>query len=191
MALMAKLNIDRGKIEELPAAADLTQLFSKAVDVFPGFVTNQPFVAQEKGFPVNIIDPYDYGVRPGGNVYFTSEETLKNKRKELKAFLRGVLRGIIDSQNMPDSEVVAIVMKYNDKLNPKAELNIWKSTKEVLLEHNPEKVGYLSQEKWQYTAEISKDYGLIKTIPPIDQCYTNALIEEIHKEGLSNKGIKP
>jgi len=183
MALMNKLKIDRSKITEIPVAFDLSLLFNKTVDVFPGFITNQPFVAEERGMPVNIVDPYEYGIRPGGNVYFTSEETLLKKRKELKAFLKATMKGIIMSQQIKDEDVVDIVMKYNKELDRKAELKIWKSTKDVLLEKDTNKVGYLYLDKWNYTANIAKEYGLIKEIPDISRCYTNELVEEIHREG--------
>lgn len=184
MALMNKLGIDRTQVNEIPVGNNLSLLFNEVVDVFPGFVTNQPFIAEERGMPVNIVDPYDFGVRPGGNVYFTSEETLKNKRSELKSFLKAVIKGIIESQKLSDEAVIDIMLKYNDQLDKNVELKIWKSTKEILLEKDPAKVGFLYQEKWEYTAEISKEYGLIKSIPDIDKCYTNELIEEIHNEGL-------
>lgn len=183
-ALMAKLSIDRKKIEEVPVGPDLSYLFNRTVDVFPGFVTNQPFVAEERGIQLNIIDPYDFDVRPGGNVYFTSEKTLKEKRPELKAFLRAAMKGIIESQKMTNDEVVDIVLKYNNKLDRKAETKIWQSTKDVLLEKDSTKVGLLSEEKWHYTAEISKEFGLISKPAEIEKCYTNDLVQEILREGL-------
>lgn len=183
-AMMKKLGIDRSKIEEVPIAFDLTVLFNGSVDVVPGFVTNQPFVAEERGYPVNIVDPYDYGIRPGGNVYFTSEETLRKKRPLLKEFLRGAMEGIIKSQQLPDSEVVDMVMKYNDKLDRNAEIKIWKSTKDVLLSKDPATVGLMSPEMWEYTLQISVDYGLISEAPSLDSCYTNELVQEILDEGI-------
>jgi len=186
-ALMAKLDIDRSKIEEVPVGFNLSLLLNGTVEVIPGFVTNQPFVAEEKGKPVNIVDPYEYGVRPGGNVYFTSEETLRTKRSELKGFLRSALRGVVEAQKMGDEEVVDIVLEYNSQLDRDAEVKIWRSTKEILLEKDPSKVGYLIADKWKHTAEISKQYGLIKEIPALERCFTNELVEEIHKEGFPTK----
>ena len=186
MALINKLKINRDEIIEVPVAFNLNLLLNGTVDVFPGFVTNQPFVAEENGKPLNIIDPYDYGVRPGGNVYFTSEKTLIEKRQQLKGFLKAAIIGIIESQKMGDEEVVDIVLKYNSQLNKNAEIKIWGATKDILLEKDPPKVGFMYKEKWVYTAEISKEYGLIEHVPDIHKCYTNELIKEIHSDGLTN-----
>jgi len=181
-AMMSKLNIDRKKITEIPSSADLVLLFSRTVDVFPGFLVNQPFVAEEKGFQLNIIDPFDYGIRPGGNVYFTSEKTFKTKRAQLKAFLIGALKGIIEAPKLPDEEVVNMVLKYNDKLNKNAEIKIWRATKKLLLEKDPNKVGLMYESKWNYTANMSKEYGLINRIPDLKSCYTNTIVQEILSE---------
>ncbi len=184
LALLESEKVDRAKIQEVPAGADLIHLLAGTIDVYPGFVTNQPFVAEERGAPVNVIDPYDYGVRPGGNVYFTSEKTLRERPDQLRAFLRAALRGIIDSQKLGDGEVVDVVMRYNDKLDRNAELKIWRSTKEILLEKNPKSVGLMSPEKWRYTAEISRKFGLLEKEQNVEECYTNRLVEEVHRRGL-------
>ncbi len=185
-ALMAKCGVDRSEIEEIPIGFDIKLLFNGTIDVFPGFITNQPIVAEESGHPVNVIDPQGYGVRPGGNVYFTSEETLAEKKAELQDFLQAVLKGIIESQKMPDEQVVEIVMKHNDKLKKGTEIKIWRATKDLLLESDPTKVGLLYQTKWEETAKMALDSELIKTQPKLDECYTNELVKEILATGLSS-----
>ncbi len=182
-ALMATCQIDRSKITEIPVAFDIAVLLNGAIQVFPSFIVNQPIVAEEKGFPVNVIDPYEYGIRPGGNVYFTSESTLKSKRDALKRFLRAEMRGIIESQRIPDEEVVDMVMKYNKALNRPTEIKIWKATKPMLLESDPSKVGVMTQEKWQHTADLFLKSGLLKTAPKLAECYSNDLVLEIQRVG--------
>lgn len=177
-ALMAKAGVDRSKVVEVPIGTDLLVLFNKTVDVFPGFVTNQPFIAEAKGMPVNTIDPYDYDVRPGGNVYFTSEETLKKKRDVLRRFLRAALEGVLESQKLPDEQVVGIVMKYNAKLDRNAELKIWDATKRILLPHDRASLGAMDPKKWEYTANIFEQYGLVEKRPDLGACYTNDLVRE-------------
>jgi len=184
-ALMAKLKIDRSKIKEVPIGFDLAPLFDGRIDVDSvAYISNQPIVAEDKGFPVNIINPADYGVSVGGNVIFTSEKALAERRPELKRFLRAVLRGIIESQRMSDDEVVKTVLTHNDKLNSSTEHKIWKVTKDVLLSHDPTTVGLMPDETWQRTADIFHEQGLLKTVPDLGKAYTNELIEEILREGL-------
>ena len=183
-ALMAKLGIDRTKITEIPGGFALTPFLNKIVDVTTiAYNTNQPIQAKEAGFEVNIIDPVDYGIKSGGNVFFTTEEKLSKHRDTIKSFLRASIKGIYQSQQMPDGKVVDIVLKYNPKLKRDTELKIWDATKRLLLEKSPEKIGLLNKEKWETDAAIFHKYGGLKNPPPIDECFTNELVEEIHKEG--------
>lgn len=187
LALLKKEGVDRKRITEIPVSFDSTLLLNGTIDVIPGWITKDPFVFEERGAPVNIVDPYDYGIRPGGNVYFTSEETFKKKRDALKRFIRATLKGILDSQKMKDDVVVGMVIKHNERLNKNAELKIWVSTKTVLLEKDPAKVGYMYQKKWEDTAAIGREYGLVEKEVDLSKCSSNDIVEEIHREGFFGK----
>ena len=190
-ALMAKLGINRAKITEIPVTFNMDVLLNGTVDVFPSFITNQPILAKEKGYEVTVIDPYEYGIRPGGNVVFTSEETLLRKRDALKRFLTGELQAIIASHKVDDAMVVDAVLKHNAKLNRAAELKIWRASRDMLYEADSKKVGFMEPETWSHTADLSKRYGLIKVIPALNKCYTNELVKEIHAEGSLNSAGTP
>jgi NitT/TauT family transport system substrate-binding protein len=182
-ALMAKLGIDRSKIQEIPVQFNLAVLFNGTVDVFPAFITNQPIIAKDSGFEVNIIDPDQYGISPGGNVFFTSEDTSRKKQDILEAFLRAELAAIMDSQSMNDGEVVDCVLKYNNQLKRDTEIKIWQATKAMILPKDRSIVGIMPRDKWEHTAQLFKQAGLLKNIPDLEKCYTNALVDDIHKRG--------
>jgi ABC-type nitrate/sulfonate/bicarbonate transport system substrate-binding protein len=183
LALLTKEHVDRKRITEIPVAFDSTLLLNGTIDVIPGWITKDPFVFEERGAPVNVIDPYDYGLRPGGNVYFTSEDTLRKKRDLLKRFLRGTLKGIIEAPKMPDNAVVGMVLKHNPKLAKDAEVKIWVSSKNVLLEKDVSKVGLMYPTKWEETQKLGREYGLLKKDVDLTRCFTNDLVTEIHREG--------
>jgi NitT/TauT family transport system substrate-binding protein len=183
LALAKKENVDRKKITEIPVAFDSTLLLNGSIEMIPGWVTKDPFVFEERNAPVNIIDPYDYGIRPGGNVYFTSEETLRKKRDQHTNFLRAPLKGIIESQKLHDDQVVAMVLKHNEKLDKNAEKKIWIASKAILLEKDPAKVGSMFMDKWKETEAIGREYGLVEKDVDLGKCFTNDLVDEIHREG--------
>lgn len=180
-ALMAKLEIDRTNIDEVVIGSNLELLFSETIDVFPGFITNQPVVAEERGFPVNIIDPEDYGVQPGGNVFFTSEDTLARKRDQLVRFLRAELRAHLHSQILSSEQVVDYVKRHNDKLDSETEKKIWQATKRVLLSQNTERVGFMPRETWLETMRLFQASGLLSNEAAIFGAYTNDLVEVVDR----------
>jgi NitT/TauT family transport system substrate-binding protein len=182
-ALMAKEGIDRSKITEVTIGFDLTPLFTGAIDVSTvGYISNQPIVAETKGYPVNIIDPHEYGIRPGGNVVFTTEKNLREKRAQLKRFLRAMVDAVELSQQLSDEEVVNIVLKHNPNLERASELKVWQVTKDQLLSHDSSRTGIMLRETWQQTADIFNRFGPLKQVPTLDSCYTNDLINEVLAE---------
>lgn len=182
-ALMAKEGIDRSKITEIPVGSDMAPLFNNTVDIWTvAFISNQPIVAESKGFPVNIIDPKDYGIRVGGNVVFTTEKNLKEKRSELKRFVRAMIDAIELSKQMPNEEVVDIVLKYNPKLDRSNELKIWQATKDYLLSKSSDQTGVMPEETWKQTAEVFNTFGSLKQIPDLQTSYTNDLVNEVLAE---------
>jgi ABC-type nitrate/sulfonate/bicarbonate transport system substrate-binding protein len=158
-------------------------LLTGAIDVSTvGYISNQPIVAETQGHPVNVIDPHSYGIRVGGNVVFTTEGNLRNKRSQIKRFLRAMVNAIELSERMPDEEVVDIVLRHNNKLDRKSEVKIWQVTKDQLLCKDRDKVGLMLAETWKETAELFHRYGGLKTVPRLEDAYTNELIEEILAE---------
>ena len=181
-AVMGKLKIDRSKIDEVPISFSVDPLINGAVDVSTAaFSTNQPLVVESKGFPVNIIDPKDYGVSVGGNVYFTRPELLKSKPELLRRFLRADLKGIVDSHSMPNAEVVDMVLKHNSLLDKTAELRIWDATKKTLLPTTGENIGVMPRETWEQTKQVFADSGLVGKNLDFSKCYTNELVANILK----------
>lgn len=182
-ALMSKKGIDRKKITEVPVGSDMAPLFNRSVDIWTvGYISNQPIVAESKGFPVNIIDPHEYGVRVGGNVVFTTEKNLREKRAQLKQFLSAMIEAIQLSQTMSNEEVVDIVLKYNPKLERSSELKIWQATKDYLLSKSPDRTGMMPIETWKETADVFSQFGPLKEVPDLESCYTNDLVAEILAE---------
>ncbi len=183
VAVMAKLGIDRRTLTEVTIGFDLTPLLTGAIDVSTvGYISNQPIAVEHSGHPVSIIDPYEYGVRPGGNVVFTTETTLKNRRQALGGFVRAMLSAIIASQSMPDERVVDIVLDANPKLKRETEIKVWRVTKEYLLSNDPKRVGSMPRRTWKHTAEIFRASGLLKHAPDISACYTDELVESARRE---------
>jgi ABC-type nitrate/sulfonate/bicarbonate transport system substrate-binding protein len=182
-ALMSKEGIDRKKITEIPVGSDMAPLFNRSIDVWTvAYISNQPIVSENKGFPVNILDPHAYGVRVGGNVVFTTEANLRDKRPQLKAFLKAMIEAIGLSQGMANEEVVDIVLKYNPKLERASELKIWQATKDHLLSKTPSQTGLMPAETWQQTADVFNRFGPLKQVPSLESCYTNELVTEILNE---------
>ncbi|MEQ1933994.1 MAG: ABC transporter substrate-binding protein, partial [Fimbriimonadaceae bacterium] len=112
-AVMSKLQLDRSKVEEIPIGFSVDPLLNGSIDVSTAaFSTNQPLFIENKGIPVNIIDPKNYGITVGGNVFFARREFLENNKDLLRRFLRADFQGTAKALGMKDEEVVNTVLSY-------------------------------------------------------------------------------
>src|SRR5277367_3821600 len=73
-AVLAKAEIDKSKLTEMPVKFDITPLLTGTVDVWPGYLINEVLAAKEKGFDVNIVDPSDFGIDLYADTLFTTEK---------------------------------------------------------------------------------------------------------------------
>lgn len=177
-AVMSKLKLDRSKIDEVTIGFSVDPLLNGSIDVSTvAFSTNQPLFIQNQGIAVNVIDPKDYGVEVGGNVYFVRRDFLERNKELLKRFLRADLRGTGRAFEMSDEEVVKIALSYNNLLDRDAELAIWRATKATLLPKTMTNIGVMPLAMWKQTNDVFSASGLTSGNLNYGRCYTNELVQ--------------
>ena len=92
---------------------DLDKLISKEIDMSIAYISNEPFVAHEKGLDTIIFDPKDYGFDSYGDMLFTSQDRLKNHPRQVRNFYEASKRGWIYAFGHIDEAVDIIYSKYN------------------------------------------------------------------------------
>lgn len=111
-ALMAKLGIATSSFRRIPVKFDPRPFVVGDVDVLPVYIIDQPIDLEAAGIQLNIIDPRDYGVALAyGNLYFTTEKTLREQPEMVKRFLRGAKRGWLDAYKDRDGAVDILMVK--------------------------------------------------------------------------------
>jgi len=178
-AMMAAAKVPRVGINEIATQFNMALLFNKEVDVLPAFISNQPIIARHKGYEVNIIDPKDFGIKPGGNVIFTTEKFLSTNQEIVAKFLKGEVCGHGWAKKLKSEEVVEIVKKYAPKTDTKMEVEIWDMTKKMLLNFGSQ-VGVMNERTWRRTLELFKTNGLLPEKATSEGAFDNRYILEAH-----------
>lgn len=176
-ALLRKLNIDASSIKEVPIKFEISPFLEDVIDVLPGYITDEPLRAKEKGFAINVIDPSKYGIEMYGMVYFTTESLIKSKPDLVEKYLRAVLKGwdwIIDNR----TETAKIVVKYNENLTEEGQIKMLDAMVPLL---SPQgiKIGSMERDKWIKTQEVLLETGIIKEKIDIDKVYTTQFVDKI------------
>lgn len=159
-AMLKYVNINSNTIQETPAQFDITPLLSKQVDVWPGYIINEPILAEESGYPVNIIQPSDYGVNLCGGTLFTTEDMIKNKPDVVRKVVWATIRGWEEALKNHDL-AITYTLQYSDKLNREHETKLLNASIPLIKpDDNP--VGFSDQALWESMQEFLLEQNLLK-----------------------------
>lgn len=170
-ALLAQAGLTKTDVTEVPVKFDLAPLFSGAIDVYPGYLTNDLLIPQEKGYSVNTISAPAEGMSVYGNVYFCSEEFLRTRPEQLVAFLGGIRHAWKRALAVPPSTVVALAIRKNDGLNEEHEVRVVESLSTYVLTADGS-FGDMTDAGWEQLYTVLREQEVIDTDFDYRRAYT-------------------
>ena len=184
LAMLNLTGTDRSKIKEVPVIFDPRLLTEKKVDVYPVFLSNEPFTLKEIGFDVKTFAAADYGVPTLGLTYIVTEDSLRTKRDVLVRFLKATLKGLHYSHEHED-EAIDIVMQYakGEKRDQQKYLMVSEMQRAITEQTKSNGLGWMTLTQWQQLKESLLQYGAIKTDLETVKLYDDTLIKSIYKNG--------
>lgn len=171
-SLLAKNGMTSNDVKEIPIQFDMGPFVNNLIDVLPGYVTNQPITLKSKGFETNVITAASQGLSYYGNVFFTTEKTLKENPEQVARFVRAVRAGWNDAlANKADA--IAALRKYTQEFDPKDANEIYEAVMPFIRpdEKNVPVLG-MSQARWENSANVLVGAGLMKQQPNLPAAYT-------------------
>jgi len=179
-ALIRKVGLNEELIEEVPVQFDMTPLFNGMVDVWPGYIANEPLVAKEKGYNLNIIYPSDYGIDLYANVIFTTEEIINKNQNLVENFLKASLEGW-NWANNNRSATVDIILKNNDRLNKEHEKDMLDITLSMMKNEEGKGFGWMTDSKWRTIYEILRTQNIIEQNIDYSEAFTTKFLSKIYQ----------
>jgi len=174
-AMMRNAMIPFEKVKEIPIKYDMSPLFTKQVDVWPGYVINEPIIAEEKGFPVNIIWPKDYNVVLYADAIFTTEKILNENPDLVKRFIRASLKGWKYATEHSE-EAVKYTLLYDKNLNYEHESKMMKTSIDLIKPDNSP-IGWMENNKWEEMQRLLLEQNILKNKIEINKVYTTKFID--------------
>ena len=110
--MLYQLDIDKDSFTSIPKTVNPDALEKGVVDVYPGYLTNEPFYFYSRGVKINIINPKNYGADLYGDMLFTSKTELENHPDRAERFRRASLKGWKYALKHPDEIIDVIIQKY-------------------------------------------------------------------------------
>ncbi len=173
-AVLASAKVDKSKLEEIPVKFDMTPLLTGTVDVWPGYLINEVLAAKEKGFDVNVVSPFDYGIDLYADTLFTTEKMLREKPDVVGKFVAATIKGWNAAIAAPE-EAAKITVTHGDKLTYAHELAMMKASI-PLLEPDAQPVGTMDAAGWTSAQKLLVSAGFQKQPVDVNKAFTTKFL---------------
>ncbi|MBI3002425.1 MAG: ABC transporter substrate-binding protein, partial [candidate division NC10 bacterium] len=170
--------LDRRQIRVAPYGYDLTPWYTGQVQVWAGYVMNQPVDARLAGHEVRIIFPDDYGVHTYDDILFVSEALLQQRPALIERFLRATLQGWRYAIEHPD-EATELTLRVEPKLVPEKQLAMLRAST-PLIHTGQDPIGWMRAEIWQEAQGLLLDQRLLPAPVDLSKAYSLQFLQAIY-----------
>lgn len=160
---------------------DLKPVINDEVDAFVAFMTNQPLMLKEQGYPMDIIPAYQHGYDFYSSVYFAHETFLQEHPDVMQKFLDATLRGWREAFAHPEETAKMIVEKYypdGSVTQQTEELKIYQFL--ATMGVGEEFIGMMGDLIWQKGVDILYEQQQIPEKMPIQDIFTMDVLKKTY-----------
>jgi len=176
-AIVNKLGLDRNKITEEPFRFVYTPFLEKKVDVMPVYLNDQAVTIKNQGYSINTICAKDYGFNPYGNVYITTEDTIKNHPEILVQFLKGSVEGWRYTQKNKNESTRILLNNIGDSLEYNSAFESVSITLD-LMKLDEENIFVMDKKRFEETQDLLLSFGSLEKETDLNKAFTNDFINQ-------------
>lgn len=168
----------------VPIGFEVTPLLTGQVDVLAGIVTNQVVVLEQQGEKIGFQAYNDLGFVSYWNTPFALEETLKNRKDLLAAWLRASARGWSEAIKAPDATARLVVEKYGEGLDLKNQtIEMQREIPFIQTDFTKQKgLFWMERATWQKAHDTLRQIpGELEQAVPLDDVMTLDVLEKAGK----------
>lgn len=172
--MMEKDGSSIDKIQLVNVGYDLVPaLIGKKVDAVIGaYPVHEAILAEEQGYPVNVISVTDWGVpRYYELVMVTSDKMASEQADVVKRFMWATAKGYADAIKDPTKALQLLA-----KANPEADMKMEEQGSKLLMPlwmDNVTTYGWQEKDRWQNFEQWMRSKGLLTKDVNVDNAYTN------------------
>lgn len=170
-AMFSKEGIDLSKVKFVTNENYFENFIEGKIEAINSYISNEPFVLNQKGLDFKIIDPRDYGLDFYGDTLFTSKLFYNNNYETVSVFRTATFKGWEYAlENIEES--VDVILKYYNTQNKSKEALIYEAnTLKKLINNDLVEIGHINRGRWENIALVYKDLGLVKSLSKFDDFF--------------------
>lgn len=167
LTMIINEGISLSQINIIPSSYQLEDLISGKVDAFNAYSTNEPYFLKKNNIPYRVLDPVTYRVDFYSDIFFTSEEELRDHPKRVAAMLRATLKGWRYAMDHPEEIIELLKTKYQVS-KTREHLRFEADQMRKLIFPDLIQIGHMNPERWQHMADTFIKADLISTDVHLD-----------------------
>ncbi len=172
-AMLTENGIDPDSLNQIAVGFDLAPLFDGDIDLLTVFSTNEPVLAEQQGFAVDVFIPYDYGVQASANALFTTISFRQEHPEVVCGMVRALAKGWQYALDNPQEAVDIIVAVDPDNLTVEKESASLEAVRPSVLSDSAlaEGIGTMTDGRWQTVEEVLRQYGGFEAVIDLASVY--------------------
>ena len=153
-------------IKRIDQSYDLSDLIEGRIDAVSAYLTNEPWILEQKGIVPQIFSPQTYGVDFYSDCLFTTDQEIEKHPKRVEKFLDASLRGWGYAMSHPE-EIIDLLMADYGLKTKRDHLRYEADSIRKLMLPDLVQIGHMNPGRWRHIAStyvklemIDSDYSL-------------------------------
>lgn len=167
-----------------PHSFKLDDLINGTTDAMGCYLSNEPYILEQKGIEFTVHNPSEYGFNFYGGLLFTSLKELNENPIRVRSMYKAVMRGWEYAFNNVEETAKIIFEKYNTQKKTLNSLIFEGYALKKLAKHDEGKLGQINIERIE---EIKRLYLLLGLSKNTVDFKLNSLIYDVKKINLTQK----
>ena len=167
-AMILSGKIDKEKLHYVKYTYNLDSLINGDVDLYAGYISNEPYLLKERGVKYKLFYPAEYGFDFYEDILFTSQKNVRLNEEMVEKFKEASLKGWRYAFNHIEESVDVILKKYNRQHKSKNALLQEAKILKKLAYYKDRMLGEIKKEKLQRIYDVYHLMGLVTKSANLD-----------------------
>jgi diguanylate cyclase (GGDEF)-like protein/PAS domain S-box-containing protein len=172
-AMFVNEGIALDKLNINTQAHGLKDLLAGKIIATNGYISNEPFLLQQRKIPYSIIKPSHYGMDFYNNILFTTQALEKSQPKVVAAFRTATLKGWEYALSHQDEIIELILNNYNTQGKSREHLAFEAKTLTSLIDPDLIQIGHSNPWRWHHIVETYAKLGVVQPDQNLDGFFYN------------------
>ncbi len=160
LAILNANGIDPDQVDTVRVGFEPQVLTEGEVDIFPLFLSNEPYTLGQLGYELKLFEAADFGAPTLGLTYVTTRDYIRENPEIVLRFLKAVLRGIEHARDNRD-EAIDIVLQFAPQ-EDRDHMRFMMDTELAAAESDltdEQGLGWMTAEQWQELHDFLVQFG--------------------------------